>query len=1323
MLSGWNTSIPPPANWQDFELLCWDIFGETLDLFETKRYGRPGQAQNGVDIFGKSKKYRGWVGLQCKKKEVYPQTQLTEDEILQEIEKARIFTPPIVHYIILTTAPRDAKIQRFVAEISTRNQELEQFSVEIYFWDDIADLLRKNPDILRRHWSFARDADIVQIIGEKFENGQRKTCEILADEIRQIRDATTSGLVEHELSNEYREELETVKRELKEHRPSTALRLLEQFKERVWSTASNTIKHRIVTYEAEAWIRLHDHCRGGRLMLEALQYNPEDENALGNATAGHYLLGEYDKAKSLALKIIEQNPVSTRGYSLLIQARGQSEPIETILSEIPGFLQHTHDIASVVGQHFYNHGAFDKAVTWLRIALDDVKNDITVKALLASAEYYRVRTDSTSLSGLQISEQHKRLLNDAVQLFEEVLGTATEDIELQKAYLHLLIELADAKWLIGLHADAEAIIDRAYKLEGSDHTVLYLKGWYAFQVKNYAEAERFFEQVLWMDQFLPTPLALYLEVLRRTGRAREGIERIQEFRTRNLTDEQKEVLSQEYIRCLISRGDKHFEEALDLAYARVLEDSENIDKRIEYLKIVRYTGRTRDVQEHLDKAKNVASSLSPIKQLEIADILYNFEQYGDAAEIYQRCIDPRQNTEFTQKCIDSCYRDGKHGKALELCRNLHAACGPLLHTTDIELAIYHEIGDMPEAKRLCIAYLNAFHEDYDMKLNQAIVDLRMGTLSSVDAFLPQPNECDISSYDQGSRLVRLFYLRNRFDDALELAYRLRKKFHNLPDAHLSYISLVLDIDDRASKLSEPDAVSLDTAVHVEDNFGRKQVYTIEDLNTDERAEYVLLPHDSLAQLLLGEPKGSKIALRKDEVGIGTEESLTITDIVSKYVYAFRESASSFNLRFPREGKEFQRFHLRTMESGGVNPDDLTNLTTIASKRAEGVSRALEVYKQGHMTIEGLSRLLGQNTISVCSFLTQLPDVGIRCPSKATRHSPELVSNGGKPRTLIFDPVALATIHSLHIGDLLTNRYGKCGVAQSTVDMIEEALLEYTGIQGRASHALTIIDDAPAMYEIPAEEKNKNKKNLEDLLRWVRTNCAIMPCYPALQIDYATKQRYNTLIGPASADSILLATEPEVILCSDDQAIHVLAQHEFKICPAFSIPALLFDCLHAGAITRDRYDDLMLRLVAWNYYPLPIDAELLIAAAEKASWDLKTPFTDVIKATHKICWPGGLQGLKPALAFIELLWERPVGDVCRDVLFLYFLTAVTPQTNAGTFVRGLAYMVSIHPDLPPDAKVKVVQDIETWSLIFPKRQEEKTIEEECLDGFSRIEEQN
>jgi len=1310
VLDEWNTSIPPPAHWQDFESLCWDLFSVALNLSETKRYGRPGQAQNGVDIFGKSKEYNGWVGLQCKKKKTYPQTQLTEGEILQEVEKARSFTPSIVHYIILTTAPRDAKIQSFVAEISTQNQESGQFSVEIYFWNDIEDLLRKHPDILKQHWSFAKAADAIQKIGEKLENGQRKICDILTTEIRQISNTITSDLVGHELSNEYREELETVKKELKEHRPSTALRLLKQFKERIWPITSDGIKYKIITYEAEAKIRLHDYSHGGRLLIEALQYHPKDEKALGNAATGYYLLGEYDRAKELALKVIEQNPVSTRGHSLLIQARGQDEPIEMILSAIPESLQHTNSIAGAAGQYFYNNGAFDRAVTWLRIALDDEKDDVAVKALLASAEYRQVKYDPTALSGLQVSERHGGLLNDAIRLFEEVLGTATEDIELQKAYVPLLIELANAKWLIGLQKDAEAAIDWAYQLETSNHTVLYLKGWHALQNDNYTEAECFFEQILWTDQYFPIPLALYLEALRRSGHAREGIEKIKRFKRYELTEEQEEVLSQEYIRCLIFMGNEHFDAALDLAYAKVREDSENIDSLLEYLKAIWYTGSVRDIQEHLDRARGLASSLPPLKQLEIADIFYFFDQYGDATEIYERCIDPHQNTEFTQRFIDSCYRAGNHGMALELCRGLHAACGPHPHTADIELAIYHEIGDMPEAKRLCKVYLDAFPENYNMKLNQAIVDLRMGTLTTVDAFLSQLHEYNISSYSQGSKLVRLFYLRSRFDDALELAYRLRKKFHSLPEAHISYINLVLDIDDRASELSEPDVVSLGTTVHVEDNFGGKRIYTIEDLSCDERSESDLSPHDPLTQLLLGKPEGSKITL-PDEYGIGTEEYLTITSITSKYAYAFQESISSFNLRFPHKQGGPRRIPMRSAEDGGINPDDLGNLTSIFTKRLDWVSKILEAYKEGNVTIEKLSGYLGQDIFSVCSLLTQVSDPGMRSSSKVTGEYTELVPTGGGMKTLIIDTVALATIHSLHIGNLLIDRYGKCGVAQSTVDMIEEAILNYTGIHERASHTLTLINGAPVIHEIPAEEKKKNRENLEDILQWVRKNCAIIPCYPALQIDHAKKQQYDTLIGVASVDSILLATEPGFVLCSDDQTIHALARHEFKICSVFSIPALLLDCLHAGTITQEQYYDLMLRLVVWNYHLLPLNVELLIAAAEKASWDLKTPFTDAVESVRWIRRFGRLTELIPTLAFIRLLWEKSIDGICRDTLFLYFLTAIAPEVDAGTFMEALAYVVSINPGLASGAKAGVIQDIEMWRLMFPERWGERAIEGE------------
>jgi hypothetical protein len=99
---------------------------------------------------------------------------------------------------------------------------------------------------------------------------------------------------------------------------------------------------------------------------------------------------------------------------------------------------------------------------------------------------------------------------------------------------------------------------------------------------------------------------------------------------------------------------------------------------------------------------------------------------------------------------------------------------------------------------------------------------------------------------------------------------------------------------------------------------------------------------------------------------------------------------------------------------------------------------------------------------------------------------------------------------------------------------------------------------------------------------------------------------------------------------------------------------------------------MLRLVAWNYHLLPLDVELLITAADKASWDLKTPFTDAVESVRWIRRSGRLPGLKTTLAFMKLLWERPIDDICRDTLFLYFLTAIAPEVDAGAFMGALAY---------------------------------------------------
>ena len=64
------TQIKKPKNWQDFEKLCKNLWGEIWDCADTiKRNGRIGQQQYGVDVYGIPKGETSYYGIQCKCKD------------------------------------------------------------------------------------------------------------------------------------------------------------------------------------------------------------------------------------------------------------------------------------------------------------------------------------------------------------------------------------------------------------------------------------------------------------------------------------------------------------------------------------------------------------------------------------------------------------------------------------------------------------------------------------------------------------------------------------------------------------------------------------------------------------------------------------------------------------------------------------------------------------------------------------------------------------------------------------------------------------------------------------------------------------------------------------------------------------------------------------------------------------------------------------------------------------------------------------------------------------------------------------------------------
>jgi len=146
-----DVQLNPPGSWEEFEDICADLFMRQWNDPDAVRYGRQGQRQNGVDIYGKED--GDDVGAQCKKKSIWPVTELTTTDVDEEVEKAKKFSPRLKKYIIATTAPSDARIIDHVNAISAENGKVGLFSVRVYSWTEIVRRIQSYSDLYEKHFN------------------------------------------------------------------------------------------------------------------------------------------------------------------------------------------------------------------------------------------------------------------------------------------------------------------------------------------------------------------------------------------------------------------------------------------------------------------------------------------------------------------------------------------------------------------------------------------------------------------------------------------------------------------------------------------------------------------------------------------------------------------------------------------------------------------------------------------------------------------------------------------------------------------------------------------------------------------------------------------------------------------------------------------------------------------------------------------------------------------------------------------------------------------------------------------------------------------
>lgn len=148
-----DKQIAPPTSWTKFEDLCRSLFAAIWKNPLAQKNGRSGQAQNGVDVFGRPSWTGGsFHGVQCKGKNGTYGAKATRAEILDELAKAETFRPALGHWTFATTAPNDGDLQQFVRELSDERVAQGKFPIDIIGWDTVLALMADEEGLIERYY-------------------------------------------------------------------------------------------------------------------------------------------------------------------------------------------------------------------------------------------------------------------------------------------------------------------------------------------------------------------------------------------------------------------------------------------------------------------------------------------------------------------------------------------------------------------------------------------------------------------------------------------------------------------------------------------------------------------------------------------------------------------------------------------------------------------------------------------------------------------------------------------------------------------------------------------------------------------------------------------------------------------------------------------------------------------------------------------------------------------------------------------------------------------------------------------------------------------
>lgn len=1222
-----SISIPKPKNWQDFERHTRVLFQCILNDPNTMAHGRSGQAQQGVDVYGRRDRLNNhWVGVQCKEKS--GSEKLTRAELEREVNEAKKFLPRLSELIVVTTAPDDAHIQRVARQKTQQHAEEGLFSVDVWGWGTLESEIIKYPQAAEAfHPDLTPYSRKQELVSEEILAATRQSNEMLAELLHQQTIAShgsvgesaadTSSAAMEVVENALHSEIDGYRDILREGKAKTAKSLLENLKDRTWPSASERVRFRITTNIGAALLQLGQEQLAADYFIEAISYDGSDRIALANVALAYLIKGEPDNAVAAAERALALDGENAAAAAHLISGYISDLRVSDPFSVVPEVLHGTPEVLASAVNFLSQRGDSEWRKLARRAAQKHVNDRLLQRRAAEAILDEAVTSDHFAIGAVTCAA----ITPEDVRHAAAVLHRAWDEVlnsEVGRSDSALPHNLALALWISDESDRAAAVLDQA--------------------LERYPHDEMIREQraALFFEAGEPdAATALLGGEAERPGLAimqAQTVASSEPQRARSIilgadfsaaTERQRLVAGQLVIDTFVQEG--LLEEAQAEAESLLESHPGSVAPLVEMARIQQKRG-DEDASATLTRAMATLGDQSPFpERFMVANALEEAGRYDDVGVVLDGHVDVGYDSPALRLLLYSYVNADRRAAAYELLGSLPdqvASRAPYLKALT---AVNARRKDFPAALRALDRYLELRPNDLEMRLRWFQYCARLNQEDRIGVYLSGDVEGLAGTPELRIDLAHWLNLFGFETRALKLAYSVFLYHSASPEVHLRYIGLILPPGRTTSIPLDLETIGNDVAFAIDDGEGGRPWFIIEpdaDLRKDET---YLSPENPIAQKVRGLKVGDAIEWSPNR------SQWTVMAIKHKYLHALHRSMENFERHFPTAQG------LRHVKVDPNAKQPFREVLEDVKGRHDQVQAVFDLLAEKQAPIHVAASMLGADVIDVRYGLRDAGRMHRVCTGTHQERGKAIEAiQVNEARGCVIDALTLDLIRRLKIENVVREACGPIGVTGSTRDLYWRRLHEMKEV-GEPSTTLYWKDGQYVRYEPTQEEWNTALELREADLNWIDKYTTIIPAEGAADPPVNLRQ-LNDLIGLDFLDDMLAAQGSERILLCQDQSYRILAEQSLGVTGTWLQPLLML-ARDQGILSSKEYNDAVIRLVDIGDHFISVDGGLLLEAA-RGQEDSLASFRLV---TERL---GGAEAdivshIRVAVGFLGIVWtEEP-----------------------------------------------------------------------------------